>query len=185
PTRRSSDLRRSRRTPERTSPSPIPTARWSRRSPSPPANRASPLVPAPRTTAGAWHWTSAGEPRPEAASSTTGWSRTRASTAGRTRTGPSGTPTSTGTSNTFPDARTCRAPEPSEHVLGRRFSGAGPEPDKPRALDFRLNAVSYCEATENGGSIASVARVAQWIERLPPEQKVVGSNPVAGTTPPP
>src|SRR5699024_10553485 len=25
------------------------------------------------------------------------------------------------------------------------------------------------------------ARVAQWIERLPPEQKVVGSNPVAGT----
>src|SRR5699024_6113225 len=25
------------------------------------------------------------------------------------------------------------------------------------------------------------ARVAQWIERLPPEQKLVGSNPVAGT----
>ena len=31
------------------------------------------------------------------------------------------------------------------------------------------------------GPVTRHARVAQWIERLPPEQKVVGSNPVAGT----
>jgi hypothetical protein len=32
------------------------------------------------------------------------------------------------------------------------------------------------------GYMPSNARVAQRIERLPPEQKVTGSNPVAGTT---
>ncbi len=39
----------------------------------------------------------------------------------------------------------------------------------------------------NAGTVTPRAPVAQWIERLPPEQKVAGSNPVRGTSrePPP
>ena len=36
-------------------------------------------------------------------------------------------------------------------------------------------------APESRGSLRVVAHVAQWIERLPPEQKVEGSIPFAGT----
>src|SRR5699024_2494628 len=73
----------------------------------------------------------------------------------------------------------------SEHVLGRHFSSAGTESDTRVQSISDCTRVSFWEAPENGDSIASVARVAQWIERLPPGQNVVGSNPVAGTTPPP
>ena len=35
------------------------------------------------------------------------------------------------------------------------------------------------------GRVRQRAPIAQWIERLPPEQKVAGSNPVRGATPAP
>ena len=35
---------------------------------------------------------------------------------------------------------------------------------------------------DSRGSLNSVAHVAQWIERLPPEQKVVGPIPTVGAT---
>ena len=38
-----------------------------------------------------------------------------------------------------------------------------------------------CAVTDKVTQADSFARVAQWIERLPPEQKVEGSIPFAGT----
>jgi hypothetical protein len=48
------------------------------------------------------------------------------------------------------------------YVMFANFVGVVPNPDKVTQAD-------------------SFARVAQWIERLPPEQKVEGSIPFAGT----
>ncbi len=47
-----------------------------------------------------------------------------------------------------------------------------------------LRAWSRFAAGGRGGTIWHRAPVAQWIERLPPEQEATGSSPVGRTTPP-
>ncbi len=57
--------------------------------------------------------------------------------------------------------------------------------DQLRIPSFRELVQNRCEirndsAPESRGSLRVVAHVAQWIERLPPEQKVVGPIPTVG-----
>ncbi len=44
-----------------------------------------------------------------------------------------------------------------------------------------MRSVGLSSPTAFPGMLVRVALVAQWIERLPPEQEVVGSNPIEGT----
>ena len=58
-------------------------------------------------------------------------------------------------------------------------------PDQLRIPSFIDLVQNRCEihndsAPESRGSLLVVAHVAQWIERLPPEQKVVGPIPTVG-----
>ena len=58
-------------------------------------------------------------------------------------------------------------------------------PDQLRIPSFVKLVQNRCEirndsAPDSRGSLRVVAHVAQWIERLPPEQKVVGPIPTVG-----
>ena len=58
-------------------------------------------------------------------------------------------------------------------------------PDQLRIPSFIKLVQNHCvfrndSAPDSRGSLLVVAHVAQWIERLPPEQKVVGPIPTVG-----
>ena len=64
-------------------------------------------------------------------------------------------------------------------------STGGPDHERARRLPGIVGHVACLAPVSlrdrDAGTVTPRAPVAQWIERLPPEQKVAGSNPVRGT----
>lgn len=73
---------------------------------------------------------------------------------------------------TFQNPTDNSQPRKTRGLRAPSASGDGPTCQRSRFGNLRPDA----------GRVAPRAPVAQWIERLPPEQKVAGSNPVRGTT---
>ena len=71
------------------------------------------------------------------------------------------------------------------HARQRTVNGRTGSRGRPTASGHRGTCRSLVPVSlrdRDAGTVTPRAPVAQWIERLPPEQKVAGSNPVRGTT---